>query len=157
MPKELDLENLRICLDNYKLNKLYIRDCGGYREDGSYRISGEQKVNIKFNDDKVLDFKKNESGLLLIIDSEEIFHFPLNKTHNGFSLAYDRRYDDGRIVMLSGGLNPYDPELPEPKTSKLRNVWDSLLVELTFEGRIDLKFHSWKEEPYLKYWTIDIK
>jgi hypothetical protein len=38
MPKELDFENLRLCLDNYSVENIFIRDCGGYREDGSFRF-----------------------------------------------------------------------------------------------------------------------
>lgn len=29
MPKELDLVNLRKYLDNYEVDRLFIRDCGG--------------------------------------------------------------------------------------------------------------------------------
>ena len=28
-------------------------------------------------------------------------------------------------------------------------------MEISFEGRINLKFHSWWNKPYWKYWTID--
>src|SRR3989339_373412 len=48
-----------------------------------------------------------------------------------------------------------DPNLPEPQKSTLRSVLDDHLIEIDFEGRINLKFHSWWDKPYWKYWTID--
>tara|TARA_Y100000310_G_C20569554_1_gene757285 strand:+ start:412 stop:549 length:138 start_codon:yes stop_codon:yes gene_type:complete len=45
--------------------------------------------------------------------------------------------------MLSHGIDPYDQNLPEPRKSTLRIVLDNHLMEIDFEGRIDLKFHSW--------------
>jgi hypothetical protein len=158
LPKELDFENLRLCLDNYTSSLLYIRDCGGIREDGKYHAQGLPKV-IEELEGKTLDFKKNKSGLHIIVDSKEVFNFPSISRHKGFSLAYERIEETedgiGMRVMLSTGIDPYDPTLPEPKTSMLRNVIDDHLIEITFEGRIDLKFHSWWDKPHWKYWAID--
>jgi len=61
----------------------------------------------------------------------------------------------GRKVILSYGINPYNPNLPEPRKSTLRTVLDNHLMEIDFEGRINIKFHSWWEKPHWKYWTID--
>jgi hypothetical protein len=57
--------------------------------------------------------------------------------------------------MLSTGIDPYDSNLPEPRKSTLRTVLDDHLMEIDFDGRIPLKFHSWWHKPHWKYWTID--
>jgi len=164
MPKELDFENLRLCLDNYKATNLFIRDCGGIREDGKYDLQGLTKVKENL-ENKNLDFKKDKSGLYILIDTKEVFHFPLKSSGtreaDGFSLAYERikidKNGNERLVMLGRGENPYDPELPEPRSSILRHNLDHHLLEIDFKGRIDLKFHSWWIEPDWKYWTIDVR
>ncbi len=157
MPKKLDFKNLRLCLENYKPVFLFIRDCGGIREDGKYHVQGRAKVSEDLTD-KSLDFRKDVSGLHIIIDSDEVFHFPLKGYSKGFSLAYERiePTEDGvgRMVMLSTGIDPYDPGLPEPRKSTLRSILDEHLLEIRFEGRIDLRFHSWWIKPDWKYWTI---
>ncbi len=158
MPKKLDFKSLRLCLDNYKPIFLFIRDCGGVREDGEYHVQGREKVSEDLTD-KTFDFRKDSSGLHMIIDSEEVFHFPLEDYVKGFSLAYERvePTEDGvgRMIMLSTGVDPYDPELPEPRKSTLRNILDKHLMEISFEGRVNIKFHSWWKKPDWKYWTVD--
>ena len=150
MPKKLDFKNLRLCLENYSPNFLYIRLVGSR--------GGTVKVNEEL-ENRTLDFKKDKSGLSLLIDAEEVFHFPLNDYQKGFSLAYERiePTEDGigRMVMLSMGIDPYDERLPEPRRSFLRTVLDNHLMEIFFEGRVNLKFHSWWQKPHWKYWTID--
>lgn len=155
MPKELDFENLRFCIDNYSPTFLYIRLVGSVAASmgvDAFKL-GENLEN------KTFDFRKDDSGLYMLIDSNEVFHFPLKYYHKGFSLAYERiePTEDGigRMVMLSHGIDPYDPNLPEPRQSTLRTVLDDHLMEISFEGRINLKFHSWWEKPHFKYWTID--
>jgi hypothetical protein len=140
MPKKLDFENLRLCIDNYSPDFLYIRLVGS--------MGGKVKVNEKLE------------GLHMLINSDEVFHFPLKDYQKGFSLAYERiettENGVGRMVMLSEGVNPYDPNLPEPRRSFLRTALDDHLMEIGFKGRINLKFHSWRKKPYRwKYWTID--
>jgi len=149
MPKELDFENLRFCLDNYVTDSLYIRAVGSR--------GGEVKVNEDL-DWKVLNFRKNSSGLHLFIDSKEVFSFPLKDYQKGFSLAYERVEfvdDIERMIILGEGINPYDENLPEPRRSFLRNVLDEHLIEIFFKGRIELKFHSWWEKPHWKYWDVN--
>jgi len=150
MQKDRDFENLRLCLDNYPANFLHIRLLSSK--------GGTVKVNENLKG-RTLDFKKDKSGLYLLIDSDEVFHFSLKDYQKGFSLAYERiePTDDGigRLVMLSWGIDPYDPNLPEPKKSTLRTGLDGHLMEIEFEGRVNLKFHSWWKEPHWKYWTID--
>jgi len=161
MPKKSDFKNLRLCLDNHKADFLFIRDCGGYNPDGTYRIQGLTKVSERL-EGRTLDFRKDRSGLYFLIDDNEVFHFTLKdrstRDGKGFSLAYERirPTEDGigRMVMLSTGIDPYDPKLPEPRRSFLRHIMDEHLVEIFFEGRIHLKFHSWWQEPHWKYWTV---
>ncbi len=163
LPKKLDFKHLRFCLDNYQAEQLSIRDCGGYDENGKYRAQGHIKVNENL-EGRTLDFCKNKSGLYFLIDSEEVFHFPLkgynSKETKGFTLAYERvePTEDGigKIVMLGTGIDPYDPNLPEPRRSFLRHDLDNHLVEIFFKGRINLKFHSWYVKPHWKYWSINL-
>ena len=157
MPKRLDFRNLRMCLDNYKAEQLYIRDCGGVREDGKYHCEGMVKVNQSL-EGKTLDFRKAGSGLYMLVDSREVFHFPLQDYQKGFSVEYERIIPTedgiGRMVMLGTGIAPYDSSLPEPRRSFLRQVLDGHLMEIFFTGRIHLKFHSWWQKPHWKYWTV---
>ena len=150
MPKDLDFKNLRLCLDNYPADYLYIRLVGS--RGGAVKVS-------EGLEDKKLNFKKDSSGLYLFVDSDEVFHFPMKTYQKGFSLAYERvePTEDGigRMVILGTGVDSYDPKLPEPDRSYLRTVLDSHLMEISFRGRIDIKFHSWWEKPHWKYWTID--
>ncbi len=153
MPKKLDFKNLRLCLDKYPADFLYVRLIGSK--------GGRVKVN-ECLENRTLDFRKDSSGLYLLIDSDEVFHFPLKdytkEYTKGFSLAYERikPTEDGigRMVMLSHGVDPYDKSLPEPQRSFLRHVLDYHLVEIFFKRRVNLKFHSWWEKPHWKYWTI---
>lgn len=157
LQKRLDFKNLRLCLDNYPLDSLYIRDCGGWNPDGSYRIQGLTKVDESL-EEKDLDFKKDKSGLHLLVDNIEVFHFPLKDYEKGFSLAYERiePTEDGigKMVYLSTGIDPYDPNLPEPNRSFLRNIFDGHLIEIYFKRRVHLKFHSWWIKPHWKYFTV---
>ena len=160
MPKELDFENLRLCLDNYPVEGIYIRDCGGIRENGKFSCQGMGKVRETL-EGKTLDFKKDDSGLFFLIDEKEVFHFPLNNYSKGFSLAYERirptKDGIGRMVMLRTGVDPYDLMLPEPKKSILRIVLDDHLLEIDFKDKVHLNFHSWWKKPDWKYWQVALE
>jgi len=148
MPKRLDFKNLRLCLDNYPSIYLYIRLVGS--------MGGTVKVSEPL-EGRMLDFKKNKNGLYMLVDKNELFHFPLQDYTKGFSLAYERVEPTGegrKRVILSKGVDPYDPKLPEPTQSILRTVLDDHLMEISFDGRIDIRFHSWWNKPYWKYWTV---
>lgn len=153
LPKSLDFEHLRFCLATYEPEWLFIRLVGSK--------GGEVKVDEDL-EGRTLDFQHDETGLSLLIDSKEIIHFPLEdyakEYSKGFTLAYERILPTedgiGRMVMLSTGINPYDKRLPEPRRSILRHDLDWHLVEISFKGRIHLKFHSWFQEPHWKYWTV---
>jgi len=149
-PKELDFENLRFCLDNYKANYLYIRLKGA--------SGGDVKVNEKLGDKK-LDFKKDKSGLYMLVDSNDVFHFPLKSYDKGFTLAYERfeiKDNIERKIIYPINDVPDNPNLPNPKNSVLMNVLDNHLLEIAFDGKIRIKFHSWwDKELNWKYWTID--
>jgi len=157
MPKKMDFKHLRFCLDKYQANNLFIRDCGGYDTNGKYRMQGLTKVNEDL-EGRTLGFRKDRSGLYLMVDSEEVFHFPLNDYDAGFSLAYERiqptEDGTGRMIMLSTGIDPYDQNFPEPRKSSLRNIFDNHLVEISFNGRVHLQFHSWWKKPHWKYWMV---
>ncbi len=153
-PDKLIFETLEFCLENYPPTNIYIRDCGGYRENGKYDWAGKTKVRKKL-ENRTLYFKKDDSGLHMLVDSDEVFHFPLKDYHKGFSIAYERIDSEGRLIMLSGGIDPYDPNKPKPRQSTLRIILDAHLMEIDFEGRIELKFHSWWDKPYFKYWTVE--
>jgi len=154
MAKRLDFKNLRLCLDNYVVDSLYIRVIGSK--------GGEVRVNEEL-EGRLLDFKKDESGLYFLVDSKEVIHFELDgynkKDTKGFSVTY-MRYKEANngvenLIFSSRGIDPYETKLPEPKNSILRHVLDDCFVEMCFRGRIDLKFHSWWQEPHFKYWTVD--
>jgi len=158
MPKKLDFVNLRLCIDNYTPDHLFIRDCGGVRENGKYEVAGRAKV-VQPMAGKTLNFRKNKSGLYMIVDDIDVFHFPLKDYSKGFSLAYER-FDRTRgypiMLFSSTGVDPCDPSLPEPDRSILRTVIDDHLMEIYFKGRVHLKFHSWwDKERTDKYWTVD--
>jgi hypothetical protein len=157
MPRKLDFKNLRACLDMHgqDADRLFVRLVGS--------MGGTHKVDEALMG-RTLDFrkhpKKDGGGISLLVDGKEAFRFPLMDVDKGFSLAYERFHEGGpntfaRMVMLSHGEDPYDPSLPEPTRSVLRQIWDDHLVEIHFSGRINLKFHSWwNKERTWKLWTI---
>ena len=160
MPKALDFENLRYCLDNYETDSIFIRlvgSSGGTVKVYRSRIDDRHSID-KPLDFQVLDFKKNNSGLHMIIDNSEVFQFPLKNYNDnyqkGFSIGYNRVDDKGRKILLQRGIDPDDPELPTPIQSTFRTVIDNHLMEIDFKGKIPLEFHSWWDEPHWKYWTV---
>ena len=153
MPKHLDFKNLRKCIDEYVADEIYIRDCGGYREDGSYRTNGMQKVNKKLKN-KEFDFRKDKNGLHILINEKEIFHFTLKDHCKGFSLAYERFNKEGIETILATGLNPNDANLPNPTRSFLRTVMEDHLMEIYFKGKILLKPYNGKLKETYQQWTI---
>ena len=148
--KHLDFENLRFCLDNYSLEFLYV---------GSKYSSGGKTILSETFEDKTLDFKKTSSGLYLLIDSKEVFHFPLKIYDKGFAVLYERieptKDEVGKRVIVRGQIDPYDKNFPEPTRSSLINVLDGYMLNILFKGRIDIEFHSWWNKPDVRYWTID--
>ncbi|MGV8087404.1 MAG: hypothetical protein ACP5N1_07265 [Candidatus Woesearchaeota archaeon] len=160
MPKELDFENLRYCIDNYKANHLFI----GLKKS----VGGTIKISEDL-DNKVLDFRHDNSGLYFLINSCEVCTFPLKNYSSeyvkGFVLEYVRleMIDDVERLIIHGTnrfpytseMNPYDSSVPEPKYSVLRTVQDGHLLEISFHGRIPIKKNSCSENDGLQYWIID--
>ncbi|MBN2142470.1 hypothetical protein JW711_04020 [Candidatus Woesearchaeota archaeon] len=153
MPKKLDFQNLRYCIDNHEADSLFIRLVGSHGGTVRAKISLEGIA---------LDFRRDKFGLLFLTDQSpvrdkegKVVVLPLKDYDKGFSLAYERILDDG-VMHILGGIpdDPYDPNLPEPRLSFLRNVWDNHLIEIYFKGRIPVKFHSWWQRPHFKYWTV---
>ena len=148
---EEGLGPLHECLEWYTPVRLFVRVVGS--------LGGTVKVDKSLRGGQ-LDFLVRGNDLALLIDGAEVCALSMldSAPHKGFSLAYERITPTpdgiGRLVMLGTGVAPYDPSLPEPRRSFLRNVIDDHLVEVYFAGRVHLKFHSWWEEPYWKYWTI---
>jgi len=146
MPKKLDLKNLRLCIDNYKPDSIFIRLVGS--------MGGTHKVDMSLVRKK-LDFVKDKAGLHMIVSGKEVFYFPLKDYVKGFSLAYERFWPDGRWCIDSHGKDPDNPILPKPKRSFLRTVLDDHLMEIYFKGKIALKFHSWFDSSHTwKLYTI---
>lgn len=152
MPKHLDFKNLRKCINTYQANELFIRDCGGYRSNGKYSMHGLSKVNQNLKNKK-LDFRKDKSGLCLLINKKEVFHFTLKNHYKGFSLAYERLKESFPIILQTG-LNPNNPALPEPNRSFLRTVLDNHLMEIYFKGKIPIKPYNGKFKEQYQQWTI---
>lgn len=151
MPRELDYENLRKCLDNYVAEHLFVRLVGS--KGGTVKVS----ENLE---GRMLDAKKYARGLGLVfsLDGTELFRGTALRDDKGFSLEYDREDENGRIIMLPTGIDPYDFRLPEPKRSVLRHVLSDHLVEISFQGMIPLRFHSYihPDSRHWKYWCIDV-
>ncbi|HYD03006.1 MAG TPA: hypothetical protein VEC16_01790 [Alphaproteobacteria bacterium] len=152
MPRTKDFQNLRTALNNYECTNIFIRDIGSHG--GKCRLNenlGDKKLTFKVHlKNKILEF---------LIDSNKAYDLDLKsyytKNQMGFSLAYERIRPDNSIVMLSQGIDPYDKELPEPKSSTLRQCIDEKLLEITFKGRVHLEFYSWwQKKKDLKYWKV---
>jgi len=149
MKKEHDFDSLRYCLNNYKVNGIFIRLIGS--------MGGDTKVRTSLTS-KLLDFKKDDSGLKFFIDSKEVMHFPLKDYTKGFSLQYERFHDDGRIFFYNGiPNNPNEKGLPKIENSIFRGALDWHLVEISFKDKIPLKKDGWLNKPYLNYWRMDKK
>ncbi|MBW2963859.1 hypothetical protein KY363_00215, partial [Candidatus Woesearchaeota archaeon] len=125
------------------------------------RLAGSLGGTVKVSESlegKVLDARQyaRRQGLIFLIDGAEVFRGKALKNDKGFTLAYDRREDNGRMILLPTGINPYDLKLPEPERSVLRHVLSDHLVEITFTGMIPLQFHSYMnpDSTFWKYWQI---
>ncbi len=168
--KKQDFENLRFCLDNYKIDGFFIRLMGS--SGGTIKVNTYDKTSPYFNlENKVLDFTQNKSEIKFLIDSKEVFNFSFKeyalKYIKGFNLEYMRMEEyeyDGKkekrpISFGYGeytyGIDPYDKRFPEPDYSTFRAVWDRNLVEIVFKGRIDIEFDSWwDKDAHWKYWRL---
>lgn len=157
MRKTDDLKNFKRALRYYTPKLLYIRDCGGVRENGQFSCQGLCKVREDLTD-KVLSFKQEEDSLLVFIDNSKVFTFDSFKSRDkGLSLAYERteKTKDGfRTVMLPTGYNPYDCHLPEPDSSVLRHLIDNHLMEISFPGRVNIEQDGWWIKPHYLYWKV---
>ena len=150
LAQETVYKDLKYCLKNYKAKSIFIR-LVGFR-------GGTIKVNETI-ENKTLNIKKVPKGLSILIGGSKVFLYKQDKTWGqSFSLAYER-IKDGRygklVVMLPEGINPEDPNLPPVNTSFFRSVNFDHLLEIYFEGKIPLKFHSWwDKEKNWKYWRV---
>lgn len=148
-------------LENYKAKRIFIRLVGS-------KISKYRGKKPEIDEDlesKTLSIKQTEEGLSILIDGSEVFMFeqeerldsPGEYWGKNFSVGYERDPDEktGVIPRLPTGINPDDPNLPPVNTSSFRCTNKDYLLEIFFEGKIPLKFHSWFEKPHWKYWCVD--
>lgn len=160
LTKETTFDNLRKVLSKYKPLFLFIRDCGGIREDGNYSPCGRRKVYEEL-DDKNFDFVFDESGFHVLVDNEEVFHFTLKLFWTGCSIGYERRDEDGIYFYPPHTDWPFKPDnlyYPQVKCSIFRGVIDNQLIEITFDGKIELEpFESPSGSDvneHTKYWQV---
>jgi hypothetical protein len=142
-------ENIQYCLKNYKAKRIFIRLVGS--------MGGTKKVNEDL-ENRTFDIKQVFDGLSILIDGSEVFKFEQEGDWGkSFSLGYKRDPDEtGVISALSTGINPDDPNLPPVNTSFFRSCNYYHLLEIYFEGKIPLKFHShWNKKAGWKYWCVD--
>jgi len=147
IPEELEFESLRFCLNNYEPYWLNIREKGKLADNRVF-------VNEDLSG-KVLDFRKDETGLSFLIDSKEIFHIPLRRCSRHFLIEYERTETieiDGEVIERK--INPYfEGNLPEPTSTLLKAVWDTNYIEIAFRSKINIEFHSWwNKDLGWKYW-----
>ncbi len=154
MLQELDFENLRLCLNYYKPTRLHIMDFRVVKENGKFRSRGRTIVSEDLTD-KILDFKKNGPGLYMLVDSNEVFHFPLEDYPKGFSVAYERIESTKASIERAVGIDPNDPDQPKIRQSLLRIMLDKHEMNIVFNGKLYLKSYSEGSKSLLKYWTID--
>jgi len=151
VPKRLTLSNLMKCLRMYEVDYLFIRLMGSK--------GGTIKANMTLKG-KALSIHHNKSTICFLVDNNEVCKLPFKEflkdtgDRDGMQVAYERFNQNGNMVFLSHGTNPYDPNLLEPHRSILRLAIDWHLVEIYFKGRVHLKFHSWMIEPHFGLWTI---
>ena len=136
LPKLLDFEHLRFCLDNYIPEQIFIRLMGS--------MGGTEKVN-EILEDKILNFRTDTKKIYFSIDDQDVIEFSLKnylQSDFSFTLAYERIENTSkgeRYLFLSHGKDPYDSSLLEPKKSILRHSMDWHLIEISFKGRINLE------------------
>lgn len=158
LPYSILLKDLKYCLKNYKAERIFIRPVGS-RKDLHFRLD----ENLE---DKTLEVKQVKKGLSILIDGEEKFLFEQKKSYTKgfvwgkhFSVGYERYPNEkGVIPMLPTGINPDDPNLPPVRISSFRCVNSDYFLQLFFEGKIPLKFNSWKDKEIdWKYWRVKRK
>ena len=135
MSRRLDWVHLRMCIDHYRPSYIFVRKVGS--------MGGKHFVTEKLGRKK-LDFTKDKDGLHFLVDGKEVVVLSLRDhgRDKGFSLAYERFWPDGTMSFDSHGRDP-DVDVPRVRDSMLRHVIDNCLVEITFPGKIPLKFHRW--------------
>ncbi|MCK9344681.1 MAG: hypothetical protein M0P64_00965 [Candidatus Pacebacteria bacterium] len=151
VPKRLTLASVTKCLKTYEVDHLFIRLMGskGGTVKADERLQGKKLVVLH-----------NKSTIRFIVNKKEVCRLPLKEfledieDRQGLQVAYERFDRNNNMVFLPTGVDPYDPNLLEPRRSILRLAIDWHLVEIYFKGRVHLKFHSWWIEPHFGLWAI---
>ena len=147
-----DEKNIKKILDNYSPFSLFIRDCGGIRENGIYSPYGLHKVNLNLTQENKLDLHFNKKSIDIYVDADFIFSLETKGGYyNGFSVGYERTDKDGIMFFAPYPHdNPNNDCLPVVKKSVLRNVIDSHLIEISFKEKI-LLIEDGKEDNFLYF------
>lgn len=141
--------DIRFCLKVLEPEKIFIRNRGSH--------GGQVQLNENLLN-RALNIQRIGQGLSIEIDGSEVFLFELDNLGKRFSLAYERVNKDNSRVCLSTGINPNDPNLPEPVYSFFRSANRHYLFELFFPGKIPLQYHSmFDKEAGWKHWKVDRK
>jgi len=115
------------CLKNYEAINLFVRLRGS--------VGGDIKIDENL-ERKTLAVDEVLEGLSFLVDGKKIYvHEEDDFWKRRFSLAYDTE---------------------DKPISVFRSANGNYLLEITFKGKIPLKFHSWMdEEAGWKYWVVD--
>jgi hypothetical protein len=135
--REKSISELRKALKLYTPTYLFIRDCGGVREDGKYSCYGREKVGIDLNNRK-LTIKVKNKFFIIYVDGEEVYRFDKDGFLKGFSVAYNR-LKNGVMFFAPYDSDPNDENLPEVEYTMFREVIDKHLSEITFKEKILLE------------------
>ena len=135
MPRELDYQNVRKCLDNYVPTKIYLRLMAS--------MGGTVKVDETL-EGRTLDILEVDDNWSFLIDGSEVIRLSPRETRWGVSMAYEVTDGNG-CKVYSTTIAPDDPAFPEAQESVLRYDLEWHLLEITFKGRIPLQFHSERE------------
>ena len=100
---------------------------------------------------RTLDILEKSDQWSFHIDGLEVICFTKD-ARLGVSMAYEITDENGYKVYTTT-ITPDDPAFPEAQESVLRYDLEWHLLEITFKGRIPLKFHS--EREGFKYWCVD--
>ncbi len=144
--KEEDKSNISIALNHYTAIDLLIRP---------FSLSYNKMSIFSEIIDNKLNFQLTEDDLNLTLNEVVKFHFDNEDYPTGFKIEYERYLDETRWYKPEY-LHPNLEGLPEPKFSKLRNVIDGYLIEISFEGRVkiaEIEPHSDKHVTN-NYWRL---
>jgi hypothetical protein len=151
LKKEEDVINLNIALNQYTAEKIII---------SPFSLSYNKLSVHSFIEKNNLEFVVNDNFLNLIINDTTQINLENKDYLCGFKVEYERFLDDGSKWYKPDYFHPNTDGLPEPKTTKFRNVIDGYLIEIYFKGwvkikEIDKKPNQSPADPSLRWQVID--